>query len=66
MGDTVARTIAYLEIWGIGISYIGMAIATQRVAHRKGRSAETWLFYAALLPGVSLVHALLLNREKNA
>jgi hypothetical protein len=62
----VTRILTNIEIWGIGFAYIGMAIATQRIAHNKGRNAEMWLFYAGLLPGVSPVHALLLDRRSKS
>jgi hypothetical protein len=63
IGGQVHRVIAYIEIWGFVIAYVGMAIVTQRIAHDKGRRAETWLFYGLLVPGVSLIHALRLSRR---
>lgn len=64
-GPSLHRLLSYIEIWGLLLAYVGMAIATQRIAHMKGRNAEAWLFYGLLLPGVSLIHALRISRPKS-
>ena len=46
--------------WLVLVLYLGQAIATSRIAKRKGREHVIWLWYSAVAPGVALIHALLL------
>jgi hypothetical protein len=44
-------------------TYVGLALATGRVAQAKGRSERAWLLYGGLVPIVSFIHAMLLDRH---
>ena len=49
---------------GIGVIYFFLGLETAKVATKKGRSHLVWFLYAAVAPGISLIHALLLDRGK--
>jgi hypothetical protein len=59
------QAAAYAEVWGILLVYCALVGAAVRVATRKSRPALNWVVYSVIAPGISLIDALLLDRQRN-
>jgi hypothetical protein len=63
--DDVRRRDRRLTLTGylLGVAYIGQILLTAYLASRLGRTRILWVTYAAFLPIVAPIHALLLRRQ---
>jgi len=57
----VDRTFVMAYFGLTGAMLLAVTVLAPWIAHRKGKPWPLWLLYTLILPGISLIHALLLH-----
>jgi hypothetical protein len=64
--ETLGFMLRTLLGTALALTLFAMAIRTSTIAERLGRSEAVWLYYGLLVPVISFVHVLILQRRSRS